>query len=73
MRFGALLAEVLADSGDLTGAEEAAAKALADEHEALDPLARARLLWSQAELPRGRRGRGVRPLSAETARWPCSS
>ena len=69
MRFGALLAEVLADSGDLAGAEEAAAKALAYEEEALDPRARARLLWSQAEHREGGEAeaaasaRGNRPLA----------
>lgn len=47
MRLAALLAEALADSGDLDRAEEAAERALEAEHEALDPLARARLLWSR--------------------------
>jgi tetratricopeptide (TPR) repeat protein len=50
IRFACLLAYALTDSGNLTRAEHVVAKALASEHEALDPHARARLMWSQAKL-----------------------
>jgi transcriptional regulator with XRE-family HTH domain len=50
IRFAALLAYALTDSGNLTRAEQVVGRALVAEHEVLDPLARARLLWSQAKL-----------------------
>jgi tetratricopeptide (TPR) repeat protein len=55
IRFAALLSYALTDSGNLTRAEQVVGRALAAEQESLDPLARARLLWSQAKL-RGESG-----------------
>ncbi|HEX2504611.1 MAG TPA: helix-turn-helix domain-containing protein, partial [Gaiellaceae bacterium] len=55
VRFAALLSYALTDSGNLTRAEQVVTRALAAEDETLDPLARARLLWSQAKL-RGESG-----------------
>jgi tetratricopeptide (TPR) repeat protein len=50
MRFGALLANAYADSGNFASAEDALGRALALADATRDPLSRARLLWSQSRL-----------------------
>ena len=72
IRFAALLAYALTDSGDLTRAEQVIAKALSAEHDALDPLG--------ARACSGRRpscaARAVMPRRSpptHIGRWPSSS
>jgi len=50
IRFGALLASALTDSGDFTGAERALAGVLQGVEGLDDPLSRARALWAQSRL-----------------------
>ena len=50
VRFACLLGYALADNGDLAGAEQAVAKALAVGDEMVDLYTRAKLYWSKARL-----------------------
>jgi tetratricopeptide (TPR) repeat protein len=50
IRFGVLLGYALTDAGNFARAEQVIGKALADGAEVDDPIARARLCWSQSKL-----------------------
>jgi len=50
IRFATYLSMALSDLGDLVGARQAVADALAHSDEATDPYTRVRLYWSQARL-----------------------
>ncbi len=63
VRFAVLLANTLVDSGNFARAEEVLGGILARTHELADPLARARLLWSQSRL------RALQNDAAEAARY----
>ncbi|TMJ96765.1 MAG: tetratricopeptide repeat protein [Actinobacteria bacterium] len=55
VRFGVLLGYALIDSGNFARAEEVIGRALIDGNDIKDPIARARLYWSQHKL-RGEQG-----------------